>query len=116
MTKGLTTMKVERDTRRALDVEEAVMHLGVVHTIRDRAAWDRAFFADEGFPPGFTLIGTVTQDDVSRAICIWDAPSVDELQRALDGMFGDAAVNDCFVADPSRSAGMPAPQTTAAQG
>ena len=116
MTKGLTTMKAERDTRRTLDVEEAVMHLGVVHTIRDRAAWDRAFFADKDFPPGFTLVGTVTQDDVSRAICIWDAPSVDELQRALDEMFGDAAVNDCFVADPSRSAGMPASQATAAQG
>jgi hypothetical protein len=87
-------MEAERDTRRALDVEEAVMHLGVVHTIRDRAAWDRAFFADKDFPPGFTLVGTVTQDDVSRTICIWD----------------------CFVADPSRSAGMPAPQTTAAQG
>ena len=69
MTKGLTTMKAERDTRRALDVEEAVMHLGVVHTIRDRATWDRAFFADKDFPPGFTLVGTVTQDDVSRAIC-----------------------------------------------
>ena len=77
---------------------------------------DRAFFADKDFPPGFTLVGTVTQDDVSRTICIWDAPSVDELQRTLDEMFGDAAVNDCFVADPSRSAGMPAPQTTAAQG
>ena len=33
--------------------EEAVMHLGVVHTIRDRAAWDRVFFSDVEFPPGF---------------------------------------------------------------
>ena len=44
------------------------MHLGVVHTIRDRAEWDRAFFEEREFPPGFTLLGTVTQDDVSRTL------------------------------------------------
>ena len=91
------------------------MHLGVVHTIRDRAEWDRAFFADKEFPPGFTLLGTVTQDDVSRTICIWDGPSVDDLQRLLDDMFGDSAVNDCFVADPARSVGLPTPQASAVQ-
>ncbi len=91
------------------------MHLGAVHTIRDREAWDRVFFAeDEGFPPGFVLHGSVTQDDVSRAICIWEAPSLDDLQRLLDGMFGPAAaLNDCFVADPARSVNLPAPQTAA---
>jgi hypothetical protein len=90
------------------------MHLGVVHTIRDREAWDRVFFSDVEFPPGFTLLGTITQDDVSRTLCIWDGPSLDELQRLLDGMFGAAAVNDCFVADPARSMNLPAPQTTTA--
>lgn len=90
------------------------MHLGAVHTIRDREAWDRAFFADNGeFPPGFVLLGSVTQDDVSRAICIWEAPSLDDLQRLLDGMFGPAALNACFVADPARSVNLPAPQTAA---
>lgn len=64
--------------------------------------------------PGFVLLGSVTQDDVSRAICIWEAPSLDDLQRLLDGMFGPAAaLNDCFVADPARSFNLPAPQTAA---
>ena len=91
------------------------MHLGVVHTIRDRAGWDRAVGGEMNFPPGFVLLGSVTQDDVSRAVCIWDAPSLDDLQRVLDEMVGEAAVNDCFVADPARSFNLPAPQTTAAQ-
>ena len=90
------------------------MHLGVVHTIRDRAAWDRVVSGEPNFPPGFVLLGSITQDDVSRAICIWEAPSLDDLQRLLDGMFGPAiAVNDCFVADPARSINLPAPQTAA---
>ncbi len=90
------------------------MHLGVVHTIRDRAAWD-SVISDESleFPAGFELLGSVTQDDVSRAICIWDAPSLDALQRMLDEMLGAASVNDCFVADPARSV-RPAPQRTPA--
>src|SRR3954454_15662991 len=87
-----------------------VMHLGVVHTIRDRAAWDSVVNVESlDFPPGFVLLGSVTQDDVSRAICIWDAPSVDALQRMLDDMLGEASVNDCFVADQARSV-LPAPQ------
>jgi hypothetical protein len=92
------------------------MHLGVVHTIRDRAAWDSVVVSEEPgeFPPGFELLGSVTQDDVSRAICIWDAPSLDALQRMLDEMLGAASANDCFVADPARSINLPAPKTAPA--
>jgi hypothetical protein len=85
----------------------------VVHTVRDRESWDRAFFGEPEFPPGFNLLGSVTQDDVSRVVCIWDAPSLDDLQRFLDGAFGAAAINDCFVADPARSLNLPAPETAA---
>ena len=91
------------------------MHLGVVHTIRDRAAWDRVVSGEPNFPPGFVLLGSVTQDDARRAMCIWEAPSLDELQNLLDGAFGDAVVNDCFVADPARSVNLPAPQTATAR-
>ena len=100
---------------RPQQVEEGVMHLGVVHTIRDRAAWDSVVIGGSlEFPPGFELLGSVSQDDVSRAICIWDAPSVDALQRMLDDMFGAASVNDCFVADPARSINVPASKTAPA--
>jgi hypothetical protein len=90
------------------------MHLGAVHTIRDRAEWERVMSGEINFPPGFVLHGSITQDDVSRAVCIWDAPSVDDLQRYLDGLFGAAAVNDCFVADSARSINVPASQTATA--
>lgn len=70
---------------------------------------------DTNLPDGFVLLGSVTQDDASRAMCIWEAPSLDGLQRLLDGAFGDAVINDCFVADPARSVNLPAPRTTTAQ-
>jgi hypothetical protein len=99
---------------RPRQVEEGIMHLGVVHTIRDRAAWDAVVDGESEVPPGFELLGSVTQDDVSRAICIWDAPSLDALQRMLDEMLGAASVNDCFVADSARSINLPAPKTAPA--
>lgn len=85
------------------------MHLGVVHTIRDRAAWDAVVNqgSSSSPPPGFELLASVTRDDVSRAICMWDAPSVDALQAMLDGRFGTASVNECFAADPARSLNLP---------
>src|SRR4051794_31910933 len=81
---------------RPRQVEEGIMHLGVVHTIRDRAAWDAVVSGEsEEFPPGFELLGSVTQDDVSRAICIWDAPST---AAALRDLIMFVLVEGCGVA------------------
>ena len=91
------------------------MHLGVVHTIRDRTAWDAVVNVESlEFPPGFELLSSVTQDDVSRTICIWEAPGLDALQRMLDTLLGAASVNDCFIADPARSINLPESKTAAA--
>jgi hypothetical protein len=87
------------------------MHLGVIHEIRDPAGWDAIIKSPPELPDGFVLLGSVTQDDARRAMCIWEAPNRDALQQVLDGAFGDAVVNDCFVADPERSVNLPAPQT-----
>lgn len=90
------------------------MHVGVVHTIKDRARWDEVTgnVDPAALPEGTALLATVTAADVSRAICIWEAPGVESLQAMLDGLLGPAAVNDCFAADAARSSGVP--QTEAA--
>ena len=87
------------------------MHVGVIHTITDRAAWDRITgdLDPTAFPAGFTLHCTMTSGDVTKAICMWDAPSTEQLQSVLDDMLGEAARNDCFTAEPDRSIGVPAP-------
>jgi hypothetical protein len=86
------------------------MHVGVIHTITDRAAWDRITGGLDlnGLPEGFVLHCTMTSDDVTKAICLWDAPSAAQLQSMLDDTFQAAARNDCFAADPERSIGVPA--------
>ena len=74
------------------------MHVGVIHTIRDQGRWDEALAGWDlsALPEGFALLATGTSQGVDRALCLWRAPSVEELQRTLDDVVGDAAVNDCF--------------------
>ena len=52
--------------------------------------------APDSFPAGLELLVTGTSENVDRAICLWRAPSVEQLQSALDQLAGQFAVNDCF--------------------
>jgi hypothetical protein len=74
------------------------MYVGVIHTIQDRDGWTSMLKSIDtsALPEGITLEATGTAEDVSRAVCLWSAPSVDLLRDTLNGMLGDIAVNDCF--------------------
>ena len=74
------------------------MYVGVVHTIRDADAWAEMMRTVDvdGFPAGLELLATGTAQGIDRAICLWRAPGVAQLQTALDEMAGAFAVNDCF--------------------
>jgi hypothetical protein len=74
------------------------MYVGAIHTIRDADAWVEMMrsLGPDSFPAGLELLATGTSQDVDRAICLWRAPSVEQLQTTLDQMAGQIAVNDCF--------------------
>ncbi|WP_369133985.1 hypothetical protein [Modestobacter sp. I12A-02662] len=74
------------------------MYVGVIHTIRDADAWAGMMrsVAPDSFPAGLELLATATSADVDRAICLWRAPGVEQLQSTLDQLAGQFAVNDCF--------------------
>ena len=89
------------------------MLMGVVHTISDQTEWDESIgkFDLAALPAGFTLYSTVTAEDVSRALCVWEAPSCEDLQQLLDSAFATSAVTDCFPLAPDRSLGLPTAAT-----
>jgi hypothetical protein len=74
------------------------MYVGAIHTIRDADAWAEMMrsLGPDSFPAGLELLATGTSQAVDRAICLWRAPSVEQLQTTLDQMAGQIAVNDCF--------------------
>ena len=51
-------------------------------------------------PPGFAILASVTQDDASRGCVSGKRRAPAELQRLLEGAFGDAVVHDCLRRGP----------------
>jgi hypothetical protein len=46
--------------------------------------------------------------------CIWEAPSVNDVQQFLDENVGDVSKNTCYELDEAKSMGLPANKVTEA--
>lgn len=51
---------------------------------------------------------TVTSDDRSTVICLWEAPSVDKVRDVVEAHLGHASKNEYIPIDPAKSMGLPA--------
>lgn len=69
-------------------------HFAVLHRIHDAAGWARILSSEHSWPESFDLRSFVEAEDRRLAICVWAAPSRDELQHSLDDIFGQVAVNE----------------------
>lgn len=73
------------------------MYVAAIHTISDpQKFWS---VDPSAIPAEMTLLMTFPKDDASRALCLWEADSVEAVQNLVDGMAGDAAKNECFEVD-----------------
>ena len=95
------------------------MYVVTQHTILDR--W-KAVEATQGLknpPPGITLHLFLTDEEVSKAVCLWEADSVESIQTYVDSTLGDSARNLCYevnaeAAFADRPLGLaPSPRVTA---
>jgi hypothetical protein len=74
-------------------------YIVAIHEISDP---DRFWGAADpsAVPEGITLHATYPRGDGSRAVCLWEADSVDTVRDLVDGITGDASRNEFFEADP----------------
>jgi hypothetical protein len=47
--------------------------------------------------------------DQAIATCLWQSPSVFNVQQYVDATLGDASINTCFEVDKEQSIGLPSP-------
>ena len=66
----------------------------VLHHIQDPSGWAAALDTEHNWPDGFDLRSFVEDEEHELAVCVWTAPSREELQESLDGAFGHAVVNE----------------------
>ena len=82
------------------------MHIAVIHSISDPDKFWAA--ADESeLPEGVALHSALPNSDGSRAVCVWEASSVDEVKDLVDGTVGDVSTNEFFEINADNAQGLP---------
>ena len=85
------------------------MFVSVIHRISDPDTFGAtAASAANDIPADVKLHQTVTSNDRSTAICLWEAVSVDRVKEILEPLLGQVSKNEYIQIDPSSSMGLPA--------
>jgi hypothetical protein len=82
------------------------MHVIAIHDISDPERFFDAA-ATTPIPDGMTLHSVLPSDDGSRAVCVWEADSLDAVQGLVDGTVGDVSKNQFFEVDAGNARGLP---------
>ena len=75
------------------------MYVVVQHRIKNpQMAFSRGekLIKNEGAPNGVRGLQFYPSRDGSAVTCLWEAPSVDSVQRYVDSALGDASENSCY--------------------
>jgi hypothetical protein len=78
------------------------MYVVVEHQIKDpQVAFSRGerLIKSEGAPVGVRGLQFYPSRDSSAVVCLWEAPSVEAVQRYVDVTLGDASDNTCWEVD-----------------
>ena len=82
------------------------MYVVVQHRIKDpQVAFERGerLVKNEGAPAGARGLQFFPAQDGSAVTCLWEAPSVDAIQRYVDDTLGDSSENLCYEIDVQQS-------------
>jgi hypothetical protein len=89
-----------------------VSYFVAIHDVSDpERFWGGALAAmRQGLPEGLRIHHVFPQEDGTRAVCLWEAASIDTVRQAVEGGAGDSSRNEFFEVDPNHPAvrGLPA--------
>jgi hypothetical protein len=100
-------MKRRRPVAEARSTQEANMFIAIKHDIHDPRSFQAR--AEDVFPlpEGLWLHHFLPADDLSEAVCLYEAPSVDHVRDHLDAKLGDASTQRYFPVSESHAVGLP---------
>ena len=82
------------------------MYVAVIHRIKDaKTAFARGekLVRNEGTPAGVRGLQFFPSVDGSAVTCLWEAPSVETVQKYVDATLGDASENTCYEVNVEQS-------------
>ncbi len=83
------------------------MYICIHHSISDPGAFWNTAEQLANLPPHLTLHHSFPTKDGSRAVCIWEADSIDTLRRFIEAKVGHASRNEYFEVENKEAVGMP---------
>ena len=91
------------------------MFVTIEHDIHDTAEFQSR--AERAMPPpeGLHVHQFLPATDLSKAACLYEAPSVERLQAYLDAALGDASTQHYFPVAETHAIGLPASVTRTPQ-
>jgi hypothetical protein len=84
------------------------MRIIAIHHIDDASKFQATTQGGAEIPRQLELLISVPARDYSKAVCVWEAPSVGELQEFLDDALQGVARNELHEADAGATVGLPA--------
>jgi hypothetical protein len=82
------------------------MHVVAIHDISDPGRfWETVQQTD--IPEGMTLHSVLPAEGGSRAVCLWEAGSRDDVRDLVDGAVGEVSSNEFYEVDPQNAQGLP---------
>lgn len=83
------------------------MFIAIEHSIHDPEQFQKR--AEDVFPlpDELHVHQFFPAEDMSRAVCLYEAPSVDQLSKYLNGKLGEASTQQYFPVNPEPAIGLP---------
>ena len=74
------------------------MHVIAIHHIHDPAGFQKAAAEakTKELPPGLKLPIHAETNDYTKAVCIWEGPSVEAVRNQVESVVGTYSKNDYF--------------------
>lgn len=79
------------------------MYVAVIHTISD----PEMFWSMGGFPEGVTFRATFPNSTGTRAVCLFEASSVETLRDVLEAAVGAVSENEYYEVSTQTAVGLP---------
>ncbi len=87
------------------------MYVSVHHTINDPASFHtRGLQLRQDQPEGLAPLQFLPDADRTRAVCLWQGPSLAAVRDHIDGCLGDASEQAYFTVSEQDAFGLPVPE------
>jgi hypothetical protein len=83
------------------------MHIVAKHEISDPEQFWSAIEGAGEPPEGVSLHSTLPSPDGTKAVCVWEADSVETVRGVVEGTTGEWSRNEFFEVDAGKAQGLP---------